>query len=144
MTINLEISEISTDEVNGQVVINKLDTTTSLIVNDGQTILLGGILFQNDSLVERKIPLLGDIPIIGGLFRHEETVRRNNELLAFVTPYVIDANSLEAIPAQQDTFREVDRTRRKMEDVVEQLNEIFMTDDYAAEQPDNKAITDEQ
>jgi general secretion pathway protein D len=144
MTINLEISEISTDEVNGQVVINKLDTTTSLIVNDGQTILLGGILFQNDSLVERKIPLLGDIPIIGGLFRHEETVRRNNELLAFVTPYVIDANSLEAIPAQQDTFQEVERTRRKMEDVVGQLNEIFMADDYAAEQPDNKAITDEQ
>jgi len=144
MTINLEISEISTDEVNGQVVINKLDTTTSLIVNDGQTILLGGILFQNDSLVERKIPLLGDIPIVGGLFRHEETARRNNELLAFVTPYVIDANSLEAIPAQQDTFQEVERTRQKMEDVVEQLNEMFMTDDYAAEQPENKAITDEK
>jgi general secretion pathway protein D len=144
MTINLEISEISTEEVNDQQVINKLDMTTSLIVNNGQTILLGGILFQNDSLVERKIPLLGDIPVIGGLFRHEETVRRNNELLAFVTPYVIDANSLGAIPAQQDTFRQVEQKRQKMERVVEQLNEMFMTDDYAAEQPENKAIIDEK
>ena len=144
MTINLEISEISTEKINDQQAINKLDTTTSLIVNDGQTILLGGILFQNDSLIERKIPLLGDIPVVGGLFSHEETARRNNELLAFVTPYVIDANSLEAIPARNETFRQVEQTRQKMDEVVGQLNEMFMTNDYAPEQPENKAIIDEK
>ena len=57
---------------------------------------------------------------------------------------MIDANSLEAIPAREDTFRQVEQKRQKMEEVVGQLNEIFMTDDYAAELPENKAITDEK
>ncbi|MCK4960073.1 MAG: hypothetical protein KAT00_11750, partial [Planctomycetes bacterium] len=50
MSINLIISQVSTDDVNGEIATNKLDTTTHVIVNDGETILLGGILFQTDSI----------------------------------------------------------------------------------------------
>ncbi len=122
MTINLTISEVGAEDINNQVSINKLDTTTNIIVNDGQTILLGGILFRNDSTIQRKVPLLGDIPIVGEVFKHTETQARNNELLAFVTPYVIDAESLEEIPADTDTMEQIEEPRRRMEDIISQLN----------------------
>ena len=51
-----------------------------------------GMLFQNKSKVTSKFPLLGDLPLIGGLFRHTKTVDSNNELLVFITPYVMDEN----------------------------------------------------
>jgi len=90
LTINLEISDLATEQVNAQPVIKRLNTVTNLIVEDGQTILLGGILFQTDNEIKTKVPLLGDLPILGGLFRHQEIEMRNNELLVFITPHVID------------------------------------------------------
>jgi len=82
--------------INNNIATNELNTTTHVIVEDGETIMLGGILFQNDTFIERKMPLLGDLPIAGGLFRHESSSVTNNELLAFITPYVIDEDSTAA------------------------------------------------
>ena len=143
MTINLEISEVATDDVNNNVAINKLDTTTNLIVNDGQTILLGGILFRTDSVVKRKVPLLGDIPIAGALFSHEETLQRNNELLAFVTPYVIDANSLDAIPADTRKQERVEEAQDKMEKIISELEDVFIEEPAAMEPRRQKAKKEE-
>jgi len=118
-TINLEISEVSSALINTQVAVNKLNTTTHVIVNDGETILLGGILFQKDSKVRRKVPLLGDLPVAGALFSHEETLQTNSELLAFITPYVIDERTSAA--AAQQAEEPVD----KMEAIMSRLKEIF-------------------
>jgi general secretion pathway protein D len=119
VTINMEISELGTERFNNQPAVSKLNTTTNLIVNDGDTILLGGILFQKDSTVERKIPLLGDIPVAGGLFRHEETLQTNSELLAFITPYVIDDQT------SAEATRQIEEPINKMETIMAQLKEIF-------------------
>ncbi|MEE8577212.1 MAG: secretin N-terminal domain-containing protein, partial [candidate division Zixibacteria bacterium] len=68
MIINILISQIIPNAVeNGQPVRTEMETKTNMIVGDGQTIMLGGILFQEDRLVKRKVPLLGDIPLIGEL-----------------------------------------------------------------------------
>jgi general secretion pathway protein D len=61
ITLNLEISQPMGDDVT-----NKLNTTTQIIVNDGETIMLGGILYQTENDIRTKVPLLGDIPIVGG------------------------------------------------------------------------------
>jgi len=90
MRINMMLSQLTSDVVNEQPVRTEMDTETSLIVEDGETIMLGGMLFQEDSTIERKIPLFGDIPLLGGLFRHYEVVKANSEVLVFVTPDVID------------------------------------------------------
>jgi general secretion pathway protein D len=124
MTINLTISEAG-EEINTQVSINKLDATTNIIVNNGQTILLGGILFRNDSTIQRKVPLLGDIPIVGEAFKHTESQARNNELLSFVTPYVVDAENMEKIPADADTMEQIEEPRRRMEDIISQLDDAI-------------------
>jgi type II secretory pathway component GspD/PulD (secretin) len=90
MRINMILSKLTSDIVNEQPVRTEVDTETSSIVQDGETIMLGGMLFQEDSALVRKIPLLGDIPLLGLLFRHYDVVTANSEILVFVTPDVID------------------------------------------------------
>lgn len=119
-TINLNISQVLPEIINGNIATSKLDTTTHVIVQDGETIMLGGILFQNDSNIERKVPFLGDLPILGGAFKHNETEITNNELLMFITPYVVE-NSAEInlnglIPVAEEGFKTLEQTRQILED----------------------------
>jgi len=117
MTINLIISEVEQALVNGNIATSELNTTTHMIVDDGETIMLGGILFKNDNLIEQKIPILGDVPLVGPLFRHYDTELSNNELIAFITPYVVDANSGVA------TRRQLQEKQEKLDEVLGMLDE---------------------
>lgn len=90
MEVRVELSQLKDDLVNGQPVRGTMETDTKMIVDNGNTIMLGGILFQKDSLLQRKVPLLGDLPLLGGLFRHKSQVQTNNELIIFIIPEVID------------------------------------------------------
>ncbi len=118
-TINLMISQVEPETLNGNIVTTLLDNTTHLIVEDGQTIMLSGILFQNDSKIERKVPLLGDIPLVGELFKHKDTVQSNSELLAFITPYVMDEESTD------NARMELQRATDKMQFIREKLQETL-------------------
>jgi len=114
LTINLGISQVESELINTQIALNKLNTTTSL------TIVLGGILFQIESDIRTKVPLLGDIPIVGGLFRHEDTIMKNNELLVFITPYVIDGPN-----TSDEAIEQIDNSKKKLDNIVEQLDALF-------------------
>jgi general secretion pathway protein D len=129
MEINILISQLTADEQNGQPVRTEMDTKTNMIIEDGQTLLLGGILFQKDSVIERKLPLFGDLPLIGGLFRHNETLAVNNEMLVFITPYVID----EPDKMLPETIKEIERPIEKLENIQKQLEEAM--EDLAWETP---------
>jgi general secretion pathway protein D len=119
MIINIIISQLTSEEQNGQPVRTAMDTKTNMIVQDGETIMLGGILFQQDRTVNRKVPLLGDVPLVGALFSHNETNKANNEMLVFITPYVID----EPNSTLATTTAEVERSKEKLEEVRKQLND---------------------
>ncbi|MDX8401801.1 MAG: secretin N-terminal domain-containing protein [Mariprofundaceae bacterium] len=58
-------------------------------VDSGQSVMIGGLMKREKSKTQRKIPLLGDIPLLGKLFRGDIDVKRASELVIFVTPYVI-------------------------------------------------------
>lgn len=64
--------------------------STSAIVWDGQTIVLGGLISENVSKRREKVPVLGDIPLLGRLFRSESTETDKKNLVIFVTPTIID------------------------------------------------------
>jgi general secretion pathway protein D len=99
LRVNLELSSISPQSTSdGQFVVDRRETTTQLIVRDGQTVVISGILRSQDSDVKRKVPLLGDIPLIGLLFTSIEKTTTSTELVAFITPRVIDNT------ADLDTF----------------------------------------
>ncbi len=64
--------------------------TTSAIVWDGQTVVLGGLLSENVRKVKDKVPVLGDLPVVGRLFRSESSQTSKKNLMIFVTPTIID------------------------------------------------------
>jgi type II secretory pathway component GspD/PulD (secretin) len=64
-------------------------STTEVTVEQGQTLVLGGLRQQEINAVTTKVPILGDIPIIKALFRHEEKVVRTSVLTIFITPQVL-------------------------------------------------------
>jgi general secretion pathway protein D len=121
MIINVILSQLTADRENEQPVRTEMDTTTNMIVQHAQTLMLGGILFQTDSKVERKIPLLGDVPVAGGLFRHNNIIESNEELIVFITPYVIDKPD-ELLP---ETKAEIDSPLEKLETTREELEAIL-------------------
>ncbi|WP_255442799.1 type II secretion system protein GspD [Synechococcus sp. NOUM97013] len=69
--------------------LRRLDTG-SLRVRDGQTLILTGVISENDAQVVRKWPILGDIPLIGQFFRQSAGSRSKRELVVLVTPRIID------------------------------------------------------
>jgi len=69
--------------------IDTREITTSVIVNDGQTVVLGGILETERRETEKKVPYLGDMPYLGRLFKTTGKTNNKDELLIFVTPKIL-------------------------------------------------------
>ena len=65
---------------------------TNVVVKSGQVIALGGRLHSEEITKEEKVPFLGDIPLLGELFKHTVTSDKTNDLLFFLVPEIIDAN----------------------------------------------------
>ena len=63
--------------------------TTQVLVNDGQTVVLGGIMETERRTADNKVPLLGDIPVVGHLFSNKSKTNNKDELLIFVTPKIL-------------------------------------------------------
>jgi type IV pilus assembly protein PilQ len=93
--MDLEVIKDSVGQIvtvsNGNSVpaIDKRKLTTQVLVNDGQTVVLGGIMETEKRDTETKVPLLGDIPVLGHLFKSRSGVNNKRELLVFVTPRVM-------------------------------------------------------
>lgn len=69
--------------------INKQEIATQVTLKDGQTLALGGIFQQESSRNRDKVPLLGDIPLLGALFRHDIQNDKRRELVIFITPRLV-------------------------------------------------------
>jgi type IV pilus assembly protein PilQ len=74
--------------------INIKEVRTEVLVENGGTVVIGGIFEQNESLLETKVPLLGDLPYLGSLFRTTTTDSQRTELLVFLTPRVVTERSV--------------------------------------------------
>lgn len=81
-------------EVNGVPPINKNEVNAKVLVEDGETIVIGGVFSNTQSKVVEKVPLLGDVPFIGRLFRRDAVRDQKNELLVFITPRIMNNQSI--------------------------------------------------
>lgn len=70
--------------------------TTQVMIKDGDTLVIGGLLKDKDTDTRRKLPLLGDIPLVGLLFQKIEKTKSKTDLLIFLTPHIITAGSSTA------------------------------------------------
>ncbi|TDY87550.1 UNVERIFIED_ORG: type IV pilus assembly protein PilQ [Herbaspirillum seropedicae] len=73
----------------GGLAINTKHIKTKVQVEDGGTVVIGGIYTQTDNDHETRVPLLGDLPVLGALFRSQSKVRDKTELLIFLTPRIV-------------------------------------------------------
>lgn len=98
LDISPEVSSLSNDKFTDQ-----FDNTANLLqqrrletgqmrLRDGQTLILTGIIQDEDRVDARKVPILGDIPLLGRLFRREEKTRQRRELVVLVTPQILGDN----------------------------------------------------
>ncbi|WP_286240245.1 type IV pilus secretin PilQ [Neptuniibacter halophilus] len=95
IAMDLVIKQDSIGQVlpNGEISIDNNELMTSVVVPDGQTIVLGGVFKNENSETTNKVPLLGDLPVVGPLFRNKENQTEKTELLIFITPKLV-RNSL--------------------------------------------------
>jgi type II secretion system protein D len=70
-------------------IINQSVANTTVNVPNGQTIVIGGMITKSDQSLERKVPWLGDLPLIGKAFRYDGTTTSRTELLIFLTPRIV-------------------------------------------------------
>jgi len=89
-------------------VIESRRTDTTLRVKDGQTIIIGGLRKSAPSVVESKVPILGDIPLIGMLFRKIDTDQMESELGIFITPHIYTDGKLS-----EDELKLIEKGKEK-------------------------------
>lgn len=90
MDLHPEVSDLASQStVQGGVIINTSEADTRVMVDDGQTAVIGGLIRTNESTVRKGIPILMDMPLIGWAFREDSKARENRELIIFVTPRLL-------------------------------------------------------
>ena len=90
MQLNITSDSPGAPTPTGQLTINKNAVNTNVLVDNGETVVLGGIFEQQTANSQTKVPFLGDIPYIGRLFRKDVKSENKRELLIFVTPRIVN------------------------------------------------------
>ncbi len=90
MQLNITSDSPGAATPTGQLTINKNAVNTNVLVDNGETVVLGGIFEQQTANSQTKVPFLGDIPYIGRLFRKDVKSENKRELLIFVTPRIVN------------------------------------------------------
>jgi general secretion pathway protein D len=89
LSISLELKRVSSTSLDLQPTTLTRTVDTTAIVKDTNTIVIGGLIGDQSSISEFKVPLLGDIPIVGWLFKSKSTNRQKTNLFVFLTPRVV-------------------------------------------------------
>lgn len=126
LEIDEEISEVGASSGGqlGAVTINRRTAKTVAVVQDQNTVVIGGLIRTADTQSEERVPILGDIPILGALFRRTTRTQQRSNLLLFLTPYVI---------RDQSDLRRI--FERKMRERQEFLDRYFVFSDQAEYEP---------
>jgi type IV pilus assembly protein PilQ len=99
-----EVSNITElDLQTGLPVLSTRRADTTVRVKDGETIAIGGLSLNQQQVTNRKIPVLGDIPLLGSLFRSRKQNEVRTELVVFVTPRILTGESILNVPAGTTT-----------------------------------------
>ncbi len=91
LDITQEVSDVVATTTSGidSPTIRQRKVTTTVVVNDGDSLALGGLIQKKDELVRSHVPVLGDVPIVGNLFKNKQDTEQRTELLILITPHVV-------------------------------------------------------
>lgn len=91
LDIEQEVSDVIKTTTSGidSPTIRQRKVTTTVVVKDGDSLALGGLIQQRAEITKAQVPVLGDVPVIGNLFRRKEDTEKRTELLILITPHVV-------------------------------------------------------
>lgn len=104
--------------------------STMLSVPDGQTMAIGGLMNSDESKIITKIPILGDIPVIGEFFKHTSTSKDKRELMILITPTIVTSN--DPVRGSNKMLEAVEESKRKWQE----MQDIYPNDPPAKSMPD--------
>ena len=140
----------------------KKEIKTTAILNNGESVIIGGLIENRNETTNQKVPVLGDIPVIGGLFRNDSTTMTKKNLVVIVTPYMIPKskdityvrNQLSELKGMEDKYLQDSLIRikedairkkieyKKREDKLKQLDEELNKDSKEVENTTSKSVSE--
>jgi hypothetical protein len=111
---------------------NVQQVETTVVGQDGETVMIGGLIAQRDQKTETKVPYFGDLPYIGAAFRYRTQVRQKTELMVILTPHIVRS--------QEDMDKVMCEEARRMNWIVSDIKKIHATPDLGAS-PGNESPT---
>ena len=117
LLIEQEVSSVS-GATSVDISINKREIKTTVIVDDGGTIVLGGLIDEDVQESVSKVPLLGDIPILGHLFKSTSSNKRKRNLMVFIRPTIVrDGVTMNEISHRKYNYIRAQQLKRQQEGV---------------------------
>jgi len=118
-----EVSSVTNDKTlvqSADIITNKRSIETTVLADDGQIVVLGGLIQDDKELNIDKVPLLGDIPYLGALFRYQSRTHRRTNLMVFLRPVVLkDANAAKPLTLDRyEYIRNLQNEARQPGDLV--------------------------
>lgn len=104
LDIHNEVSDLSSQAtVQGGVIINTSESDTRVLVENGSTAIIAGLIRKIDSKLETGIPVLKSLPVLGALFRHSSDTKVDRELVIFVTPRIVTDDYMQRKAITEDS-----------------------------------------
>lgn len=119
--------------VNAPVIDNR-SADTVVVTADGETVIIGGLMERDKSVTDTKIPILGDIPVLGNLFKRHQSSDAETELIIFLTPYIVqNPTELAALSARERAKADAPKQFKE-----EEINKFL--DSLPTKQPSNSTL----
>jgi general secretion pathway protein D len=124
LQVETQIEDVdpSSEQVADRPTTTKRKVVTNAIVNNGETIILGGLMKKVGGKGIQKVPFLGDIPILGEMFfTHNSDVEREQNVVVYLTPYIVrKSGDLEKL---KEILAELDEVQHRYNKIVEKILE---------------------
>ena len=127
-SVHAEVSGMSGETVDGYPILNNRSAAAVVTMTSGSTMVIGGLMDSSEQKVVNKIPLLGDIPILGEFFKYTSKTKEKQELIILVTPYLVEdtsAASRTKMSSQMEEFYKKGRLEKESMNDVD-VNEKFV------------------
>ena len=128
LTVDSEQNVTVGESISNVPIIDTRNTKSELLLKDGQLVVMGGLRRKERTKQSNQIPILGDIPLIGLLFKYTNTVVTNTELIVFLSPHIYKEG--EPIPEDaMEKYREIkDRPMPSLEKVKDAKKQLLLED----------------
>lgn len=110
LDVKATLEGVKADTGVGTPTTTKRNVTTTAIVNDGEEVIIGGLIKKDESGNRSKIPLLGDIPLLGALFRGDTSSSSKTNLVIILTPYIVESSA--DLPKLREKLTELDTIQK--------------------------------